>query len=232
MEVLSKQTSKPRDEGDGWQTVRSRYRRGSTHNLNMATRFHKPSTAVSLPALSIESPTLERSKKSCVTPDGVQRGKKRSGGKSVINEVDSRSARERESGRASREASYWDRKTFTNSESDKSESNSTSVIAAIFKTEAELLERRIQQFVEAQAERERVILEEEQKREEADSQRSKQLSDEEASLQRQIQELESTEIDVDTETDETDGETVLETEGDEALEQLDDSVDDISLEDR
>jgi hypothetical protein len=41
----------------------------------------------------------------------------------------------------------------------------------------------------AQAERERIILEEERKTEEADSQRSRQLSDEEASLQRQILEL-------------------------------------------
>lgn len=62
-------------------------------------------------------------------------------------------------------------------------------IAAIFKNEAELLEKRIQQFMAAQAERERIILEEERKTEEADSQRSKQLSDEEASLQRQILEL-------------------------------------------
>lgn len=68
--------------------------------------------------------------------------------------------------------------------------NSTSMtIAAIFKSEAELLEKRIQQFMAAQAERERIILEEERKTEEADSQRSKQLSDEEASLQRQILEL-------------------------------------------
>lgn len=73
------------------------------------------------------------------------------------------------------------------------DSNSTSkTIAAIFKSEAELLEKRIQQFMAAQAERERIILEEERKTEEADSQRSKQLSDEEAALQRQIQELGTT----------------------------------------
>ena len=41
----------------------------------------------------------------------------------------------------------------------------------------------------AQAERERILIEEERKTEEADSQRSKQLSDEEALLQEQIREL-------------------------------------------
>lgn len=235
VEVLTKQgsTPKPKDEADGWQTVRSRYRRGSTHNLNMATRFHKPSTAMSLPALSIETPT-EKSKKNCVTPDGIQRSKRRinSGGKngerSAVNEANrvTKGGEKRPSGK------LRDLKSDDKHSESESESNSTSMIAAIFKNEAELLERRIQQFVEAQAERERVILEEEQKREEADSQRSQQLSDEEASLQRQIRELESTEIDVDTETDETDGETVLETEGDEPLEELNDSTDDISLEDR
>lgn len=150
------------------------------------------------------------------------------------------------------------------------EANSTSMtIAAIFKNEAELLEKRIQQFMAAQAERERIILEEERKTEEADSQRSKQLSDEEASLQRQIMELgnylrirfifyqfsnhllkyvsfimnnlvvlsESTEIDIDTETDETDGEMVLDVEEDIIpMSPIDTEVDsddfDMSLEDR
>lgn len=83
----------------------------------------------------------------------------------------------------------------------------------------------------AQAERERIILEEERKTEEADSQRSKQLSDEEASLQRQILELESSEIDIDTETDETDGEMVLDVEEDITVDcNVEDE--DISLEDR
>ncbi|XP_048514345.1 S phase cyclin A-associated protein in the endoplasmic reticulum isoform X2 [Athalia rosae] len=238
VEVLTKESSAPRarEDGDGWQTVRSRYRRGSTHNLNMSTRFHKPSTAMSLPALSIESP-IERGKNSCGTPVGVLQNsgdKKRpmnntKTGKNVINEV------EKSTKMGERRVKGKCREQMEENKNGNlllGDGNSTSVIAAIFKNEAELLERRIQQFVEAQAERERLILEEEQKREEADSQRSQQLSDEEESLQRQIQELESTEIDVDTETDETDGETVLETEGDEPLESLNVSIDDISLEDR
>lgn len=105
------------------------------------------------------------------------------------------------------------------------------MIAAIFKSDAELLEKRIQQFMTAQAERERIILEEERKTEEADSQRSQQLSDEEASLHRQILELECTETDVDTETDETDGEMILETE-DEQRTSPNTMPDDVSLEDR
>lgn len=60
--------SKNKVDVDGWQTVRSRYRRGSSHNLNITTRFHKPSTAVSLPVLCIESPA-EKNKKNCFTPD-------------------------------------------------------------------------------------------------------------------------------------------------------------------
>ncbi|XP_046428516.1 S phase cyclin A-associated protein in the endoplasmic reticulum-like [Neodiprion fabricii] len=238
VEVLTKQgsTVKVKDEKDGWQTVRSRYRRGSTHNLNMSTRFHKPSTAMSLPALSIESSPSDKSKKSCFTPDCGQRVKKRSingkTGKNIINEVEKITKGDSKRLKTKYRGDDSEKKSSTSLDFSENESNSTLTIAAIFKNEAELLERRIQQFVEAQAERERVILEEEQKREEADSQRSQQLSDEEAFLQRQIQELESTEIDVDTETDETDGETVLETEGDEPLETLNDSTDDISLEDR
>lgn len=260
VEVLSKQNSgllKTKDDGEGWQTVRSRYRRGSTYNLNMSTRFNAPSAAMSLPALSMDISTPEERVK-CVTPDGVEnRIKKRSIngkiGKNIINEVekitknsgggggggggDAKRGRENLGSKMNKreeESSHSWLNVGSSNCSSETGGNSTSVIAAIFKNEAELLERRIQQFVEAQAERERVILEEEQKREEADTQRSQQLSDEEASLQRQIQELESTDIDVDTETDETDGETVLETEGDESLEILDDSsiIDDISLEDR
>lgn len=230
VEVLTKRT-RTNEDGDGWQTVRSRYRRGSTHNLNMSTRFHKPSTATSLPALSIESPS-ERSRNGCFTPDGYDRqGEQCSvqkAGKNRNNEVE-----KVHGGTAMRRSPKNDgkrrgRSSVPNSLSD---TNSTSMIAAIFKSEAELLEKRIQQFMAAQAERERIILEEERKTEEADSQRSQQLSDEEAFLQRQILELESTEIDVDTETDETDGETVLEIDDREPVEPLTDT-DDISLEDR
>ncbi|XP_012144085.1 short spindle 3 isoform X2 [Megachile rotundata] len=205
VEVLTKQPTvvKAKEETDGWQTVRSRYRRGSTHNLNMSTRFHKPSTATSLPALSIESPS-EKNKKNCLTPDGNNKQKKKcivgKEGKNISNEVEK-------------------------------EINSTSMIAAIFKSDAELLEKRIQQFMAAQAERERIILEEERKTEEADSQRSQQLSDEEASLHRQILELECTETDVDTETDETDGEMILEMEDDRGS-SPNAIPDDVSIEDR
>ncbi|KAK2582141.1 hypothetical protein KPH14_004504 [Odynerus spinipes] len=231
VEVLTKQTSvKPKDEGDGWQTVRSRYRRGSTHNLNMSTRFHKPSTATSLPALSIESPT-ERNKKNCFTPDGNNKQKKKcvvgKVGKNMNNEVEKVKGECVMNGRVK---NAWDSNVKKNPLS-LNDTNSTSMIAAIFKNDAELLEKRIQQFMAAQAERERIILEEERKTEEADSQRSQQLSDEEASLQRQILELESIEIDIDTETDETDGEMVLEIE-DEPSVPIDVVSDDISLEDR
>ncbi|XP_032670754.1 S phase cyclin A-associated protein in the endoplasmic reticulum isoform X2 [Odontomachus brunneus] len=231
VEVLTKQTlpSKLKDESDGWQTVRNRCRRGSTHNLNMSTRFHKPSTALSLPALSIESP-LEKMKKNSYTPDGNNKQKKKNivgkAGKNMNNEVEKVKG---ESMSSTIKNSLED--TLKKNTLNLCDTNSTSMIAAIFKNDAELLEKRIQQFMAAQAERERIILEEERKTEEADSQRSQQLSDEEASLKRQILELESSEIDVDTETDETDGEMVLEME-DEPVVPLSVVTDDISLEDR
>lgn len=227
VEVLTKQVSpKLKDESDGWQTVRNRCRRGSTHNLNMSTRFHKPSTALSLPALSIESPS-EKLKKTSYTPDGNKQKKKcivGKTGKNMNNEV------EKVKGEYITIKSNIE-DTLKKNTLNLCDTNSTSVIAAIFKSDAELLEKRIQQFMTAQAERERIILEEERKTEEADSQRSQQLSDEEASLKRQILELESTDIDVDTETDETDGEMVLEME-DEPVVPLSVVTDDISLEDR
>lgn len=229
--MLTKQSVSPKlkDESDGWQTVRNRCRRGSTYNLNMSTRFHKPSTALSLPALSIESPP-EKMKKNCFTPDGNNKLKKKcivgKAGKNMNNEVEKVKG---ESITSAIKSNLED--TFKNALNLCSTTNSTSMIAAIFKNDAELLEKRIQQFMAAQAERERIILEEERKTEEADSRRSQQLSDEEASLKRQILELESTEIDVDTETDETDGETVLEME-DEPVVPLSVVTDDISLEDR
>ncbi|EFN86737.1 S phase cyclin A-associated protein in the endoplasmic reticulum [Harpegnathos saltator] len=232
VEVLTKQTvsSKLKDENDGWQTVRNRCRRGSTHNLNMSTRFHKPSTALSLPALSIESPS-EKIKKNCYTPDGNNKQKKKcivgKAGKNMNNEVEKVKGESMSS--STIKSSLED--TFKKNALNLYDTNSTSMIAAIFKNDAELLEKRIQQFMAAQAERERIILEEERKTEEADSQRSQQLSDEEASLKRQILELESSEIDVDTETDETDGEMVLEME-DEPVVSLSVVADDISLEDR
>ncbi|XP_025994174.1 S phase cyclin A-associated protein in the endoplasmic reticulum isoform X2 [Solenopsis invicta] len=230
VEVLIKQTASPKlkDENDGWQTVRNRCRRGSTHNLNMSTRFHKPSTALSLPVLSIESPS-EKLKKTSYTPDGNKQKKKcivGKTGKNMNNEVEKVKG---EFITSTIKNNLED--TFKKNTLNLCDTNSTSVIAAIFKNDAELLEKRIQQFMTAQAERERIILEEERKTEEADSQRSQQLSDEEASLKRQILELESTEIDVDTETDETDGEMVLEME-DESAVPLSVVTDDISLEDR
>ncbi|RLU20219.1 hypothetical protein DMN91_006826 [Ooceraea biroi] len=231
VEVLTKQTaaSKTKDESDGWQTVRTRCRRGSTHNLNMSTRFHKPSTALSLPALSIESPS-EKIKKTSYTPDGSNKQKKKcivgKTGKNMNNEVEKVKGEYMTSTIKSNLEDTLKKNTL-----NLCDTNSTSVIAAIFKNDAELLEKRMQQFMAAQAERERIILEEERKTEEADSQRSQQLSDEEASLKRQILELESTEIDIDTETDETDGEMVLEME-DEPVVPLSVVADDISLEDR
>ncbi|KYN07080.1 S phase cyclin A-associated protein in the endoplasmic reticulum [Cyphomyrmex costatus] len=230
VEVLTKQTVSPKlkDESDGWQTVRNRCRRGSTHNLNMSTRFHKPSTALSLPALSIESPS-EKLKKTSYTPDGNKQKKKcivGKTGKNMNNEVEKVKGEYITSTIKSNLEDTLKKNTI-----NLCDTNSTSVIAAIFKNDAELLEKRIQQFMTAQAERERIILEEERKTEEADSQRSQQLSDEEASLKRQILELESTEIDIDTETDETDGEMVLEIE-DEPVVPLSVVTDDISLEDR
>lgn len=211
VEVLTTK-SKPKPDVDGWQTVRSRCRRGSTHNLNMSTRFHKPSTATSMPALCVDS-----SKKKETNGDGKQ--KRRSVGgkvdKNVTNEVvkvNTDLRVERTNGEVGKlvngelkvikffsplklifEAFGVILNELLQSDSaptSMTATNSTSqTIAAIFKSEAELLEKRIQQFMAAQAERERIILEEERKTEEADSQRSKQLSDEEASLQRQILEL-------------------------------------------
>ncbi|XP_033215642.1 S phase cyclin A-associated protein in the endoplasmic reticulum isoform X2 [Belonocnema kinseyi] len=230
VEVLPKQNAKVKEDGDGWQTVRSRYRRGSIHNLNMSTRFHKPSTATSLPALCIDSPS-EKNKKQCFTPDGNQRQRKyKSMGTRNGNRVANRRSLQ-EDARTDGRKLYSDEKNCQRDTPNIADTNSTSMIAAIFKSEAEQLEKRIQQFMAAQAERERIILEEERKTEEADTQRSKQLSDEEASLQRQIMELESTEIDVDTETDEMDVEMVLEIEEDISIGSLNDN-DDLSLEDR
>lgn len=86
----------PKEDIDGWQTVRSRCRRGSTHNLNMSTRFHKPSTATSLPALCIDSP-VEKNKKNCFTPDGNARQKRRSvNGKigKIANNVEEKTKRD------------------------------------------------------------------------------------------------------------------------------------------
>lgn len=232
VEVLSKQVtiSKSKDEGDGWQTVRSRYRRGSSHNLDMSTRFYKPSSATSLPALSIGS-VYERSQKKSLTPDNNNKIKKKcivgKAGKNITNQVEK--VKGECLANVTTKNNYEDNAKLNIS--NLTDTNSTSMIAAIFKNDAELLEKRIQQFMAAQAERERIILEEERKTEEADSQRSKQLSDEEASLQRQILELECTELDIDTETDETDGEMVLEIEDDHAL-PLDIGSDDMSLEDR
>ena len=232
VEVLTKRSStRTKEDVDGWQTVRSRCRRGSTHNLNMSTRFHKPSTATSLPALSIDSP-CEKSKNNCFTPDSYKRASEQcigqKAGKNRNNEVEKVQGESPTSRSPSNDGKRRGRSSVPNSLND---TNSTSMIAAVFKSEAELLEKRIQQFMAAQAERERIILEEERKTEEADSQRSQQLSDEEAFLQRQIMELEFTDIDVDTETDETDGETVLEIDDRESVEPLADN-DDISLEDR
>ncbi|XP_063980963.1 S phase cyclin A-associated protein in the endoplasmic reticulum isoform X1 [Diachasmimorpha longicaudata] len=227
VEVLTKSSAKSKrssEDPDGWQTVRSRCRRGSSHSLNMSTRFHRPTTATSLPALAIES-SSDRNKKSSyeITIDN----KSEHGEILAIDiEVEKADAKCR-----SQANPQEDDLTKGNLLPHVGDTNSTSMIAAVFKNEADLLEKKIQLFMAAQAERERIILEEERKTEEADSQRSQQLSDEEASLQRQIQELESTEIDIDTETDETDGEMVLEIEEREEILQ-DEAIDDISLEDR
>lgn len=228
VEVLPKQNTKMKEDGDGWQTVRSRYRRGSSNNLNMSTRFHKPSTAISLPALCLDN-SPEKNKKS-FTPDGNQRQRK---SKSIGTKNDE--TKELKLKIANDNVNSNVKRICGNEKLDQrdipniNDTNSTSVIAAIFKNEAELLEKRIQQFMAAQAERERIILEEERKTEEADTQRSQQLCDEEASLQRQIMELESTEIDVDTETDEMDGEMALEIEEDISIGPINDNI---SLEDR
>ncbi|XP_043279180.1 S phase cyclin A-associated protein in the endoplasmic reticulum isoform X2 [Venturia canescens] len=231
-EIMDKKIPKNSTSEDGWQTVRSRWRRGSTHNLNMAMRFNKPSTATSLPALSIESPCEKIKNTASFTPEFCDRTSEQcitqKAGKNRNNEVEKVQGERQMRRSPKNEAKRKSRNSVPNSLND---TNSTSVIAAVFKNEAELLEKRIQQFMAAQAERERIILEEERKTEEADSQRSQQLSDEEAFLQRQILELESTEIDIDTETDETDGETVIEIDDSESVQQLTDN-DDISLEDR
>lgn len=194
----------------------------------MSTRFHKPSTAISLPALCLDN-SPEKNKKS-FTPDGNQRQRK-------SKSIGTKNEEKKESTlNILKDNSNVNVKTLCGSEKfdqrdvpNITDTNSTSVIAAIFKNEAELLEKRIQQFMAAQAERERIILEEERKTEEADTQRSQQLCDEEASLQRQIMELESTDIDVDTETDEMDGEMVLEIEEDISIGPMNDNI---SLEDR
>lgn len=231
-ETMEKKAQKICMSEDGWQTVRSRWRRGSTHNLNMSTRFNKPSTATSLPALSIESPGEKIKNTASFTPElcdrTIEQCSTQKAGKNRNNEVEKVQGERQLRKSPKNEAKRKSRNSVPNALND---TNSTSVIAAVFKNEAELLEKRIQQFMAAQAERERIILEEERKTEEADSQRSQQLSDEEASLQRQILELESTEIDIDTETDETDGETVIEIDDSESVQQLTDN-DDISLEDR
>ncbi|XP_034948726.1 S phase cyclin A-associated protein in the endoplasmic reticulum [Chelonus insularis] len=230
VEVLSKQTKnrKPSEDSEGWQTVRGRYRRGSSHSLSMSTRFHRPTTATSLPALAIES-SGEKRKKSLTSQSNTahENCHKSEENKEDIEVEDKKNISQSKEKNALNESKE-------NVVPNVCESNSTSMIAAIFKSEAELLEKRIQQFMTAQAERERIILEEEMKTEEADSKRSQQLSDEEADLQKQIQELESTEIDVDTETDETDGEMILEMEEGETIEneQPNEPLDNMSLEDR
>ncbi|XP_051173841.1 S phase cyclin A-associated protein in the endoplasmic reticulum [Leptopilina boulardi] len=226
VEVLPKENTKVKEDGDGWQTVRSRYRRGSSNNLNMSTRFHKPSTAISLPALCLDN-SPEKNKKS-FTPDGNQKQRKskiigtKNNEKKELNLKISND-------NVNVNVKIFDEKLDQRDIPNITDTNSTSVIAAIFKNEAELLEKRIQQFMAAQAERERIILEEERKTEEADTQRSQQLCDEEAFLQRQIMELESTDIDVDTETDDMDGEMVLEIEEDISIGPI---IDNISIEDR
>lgn len=226
VEVLPKENTKVKEDGDGWQTVRSRYRRGSSNNLNMSTRFHKPSTAISLPALCLDN-SPEKNKKS-FTPDGNQKQRK-----SKIIGTKNNEKKELNlkipNDNVNVNVKIFDEKLDQRDIPNITDTNSTSVIAAIFKNEAELLEKRIQQFMAAQAERERIILEEERKTEEADTQRSQQLCDEEAFLQRQIMELESTDIDVDTETDEMDGEMVLEIEEDISIGPI---IDNISIEDR
>ncbi|XP_044577015.1 S phase cyclin A-associated protein in the endoplasmic reticulum [Cotesia glomerata] len=233
VEVLSKQTAQSRkssEDSDGWQTVRGRCRRGSSHSMSMSTRFHRPTTATSLPALSIESPN-EKRKKNVVSVSNATSNKDFAGEKMSMIKFDDKG--KNIFAINGKQKSFDDESRKENLVPNVDcETNSTSVIAAIFKSEAELLEKRIQQFMTAQAERERIILEEERRTEEADSKRSQQLSDEEASLQRQIKELESTEIDIDTETDETDGEMMLEIEEDEIPETINEVVDDISLEDR
>ncbi|KAK0087810.1 hypothetical protein PV325_013994 [Microctonus aethiopoides] len=246
VEVLTKNTAKSRrlsEDSDGWQTVRGRYRRGSSHTLNMSTRFHRPTSATSLPALAINisneraqnknSTNLSRSiptdSGSYYATETIKVDNNKSTG--CVEDLYSMS------NHSSRHGEFKKEEIQLMNGAD--ETNSTSMIAAVFKNEAELLEKRIQQFMAAQAERERIILEEERKTEEADSERSKQLSDEEEALQRQIEELESSEIDIDTETDETDGEMTVELEerGETSEEEVSDTmnihvVDDISLEDR
>ncbi|KAK0168683.1 hypothetical protein PV327_002459 [Microctonus hyperodae] len=246
VEVLTKNMAKSRrlsEDGDGWQTVRGRYRRGSSHTLNMSTRFHRPTSAISLPALAMN---ISNDKAQNKTPTNLSR--------SIPTDSSSYYATEtikienNKSTGCAEDLYSMSNDSSKHGESKKDEihlingadeTNSTSMIAAVFKNEAELLEKRIQQFMAAQAERERIILEEERKTEEADSKRSKQLSDEEEALQRQIEELESSEIDIDTETDETDGEMNVELEerGETSEEEVSDAmnnhvVDDISLEDR
>ena len=195
----------------------------------MSTRFHRPSTATSLPALCIDSPS-EKNKKQCFTPDGNRRHRKcKSIGTKSIEDQQSNRKSLKDDTKVNTRKSTGSERIGQRDTPYISDTNSTSMIAAIFKSEAEQLEKRIQQFMAAQAERERIILEEERKTEEADTQRSQQLSDEEAFLQRQILELESTEIDIDTETDEIDGEITLEIEEDISIGTVND---DISLEDR
>ncbi|XP_011298374.1 S phase cyclin A-associated protein in the endoplasmic reticulum isoform X1 [Fopius arisanus] len=225
VEVLTEGKSRrPSEDPDGWQTVRSRCRRGSSHSLNMSTRFHRPTTATSLPALSIESSTDRKKNNRELALDN-----KSDLGETVIVNIEMEKSETRNKNRTNPLDDELKKENLTPNVA--CDTNSTSMIAAVFKNEADLLDKKIQLFMAAQAERERIILEEERKTEEADSQRSQQLSDEEASLQRQIQELESTEIDIDTETDETDGEMVLEIEErEEILEN--EVIDDISLEDR
>ncbi|XP_014222785.1 S phase cyclin A-associated protein in the endoplasmic reticulum isoform X1 [Trichogramma pretiosum] len=251
---VRQQKPQPKEDVDGWQTVRGRWRRGSSHGLIMSTRFQRPSTASSLPALCTESPVpVDKMKKN--VSDASARSKRKyntnsnngANGNQIFQSNNDKDKENKskdkinqkipvKSGDGKKIEKEEQKEQLTGQES--SEVNPTSLtIAATLKSEAELLEKRIQQFLLAQAERERIWIEEERKTEEADSQRSKQLSDEEALLQQQILELESTEIDVDTETDETDAETILDVEEDIIPLSSDDAtvtVDDIdmSLEDR
>ncbi|KAF7989886.1 hypothetical protein HCN44_008560 [Aphidius gifuensis] len=223
VEVLTKQSvknKKPIEDSDGWQTVRSRCRRGSSHSLNMSTRFYRPTTATSLPALSIDNSNDKYIKKNIIkqinTTTTIENTKINYNDvlKNNINNNNNNSNNNNVNIDIVNNSNDDDDDDDNRKNKIICETNSTSMIAAVFKSEANLLEKKIQQFMAAQAERERIILEEERKTEEADSQRSQQLSDEEAFLKKQIQELEQTVIDVDTETDETDCEMVLEIEDD------------------
>lgn len=163
--------------------MKSRYRRSSGNNLNMSTRFNRPSTATSLPALSVDGGASDRGKKNAVAADDFDSKKKqRAGNGGSAAEIANEAA-----GNNNFDLEKYHHRLPTEADDivncnngfdsylkipfDVTDTNSTSMIAAIFKSEAMLLEKRIQQFMAAQAERERIILEEERKTEEADTQR-------------------------------------------------------------